>query len=707
MQKQLFTIDMGYLRLIRFVLLIGMLKLKTASSQAPSITGLSPIAATVNSTVTLSGSNFNASTAGNTVWFGGVKAKVTAASSTSLTVTVPPGAGNPIRVYTSNGMAEAQKRFIFKNNNSASLSTSTFSSLTTAYDYSVKNSSPAYQGLNLHSFENLNYGDLDNDGYMEAIFGRIGLYVQLNTTTAPGVMSSGSQGAGSTWVGANFETRYFSTNVGQNVITEVGGYNSYLANEGDVTYADFDGDGKLDLVSCRYRPSNDYVAIARNNSTAGALSFSTSTISTGGRWARWLCLGDFDVDGKIDVVVSTWSGGGVVLRNQSTSGSISFAALQVLGILGPENLVQTADLDADGKTDLIYREWGTSTIKVRLNTSSGAGSFSFGAEQVMSVNTVNGGTGTFSIADMDGDSKLDLIVPTGDGISVLLNTSTTGSLSFAAYQNTYMGSGLAGHTSVGDLDGDGKNDVAFIPDDGYNCYVVRNVSSGVGSVSFNSYINLNPIANLRQYTKDLQIGDFDGDGDNDIGVLSRYTNSIQYFSNNTSISTLPVNFVEFTAQRIGSKVQLKWKTTAEQNNKGFYVERSTDGLNFVRLGFIKAREFASSAVYQFVDMHPSQGNNFYRIRQEDNDGEFTYSSMVRVDLTGSLAEVVLHPNPVNDILQVVTEEDCTASLVNLSGNTVWTGALCAGDNQLTVDYLPQGLYILVLPNRQIKVQVQR
>ena len=84
-----------------------------AFAQTPTVTSISPTSGNVGTTVTITGTNFDATPANNTVFFGATQATVTAASSTSLTVTVPTGATfGPIQVTVSNLTAESDTFFL-------------------------------------------------------------------------------------------------------------------------------------------------------------------------------------------------------------------------------------------------------------------------------------------------------------------------------------------------------------------------------------------------------------------------------------------------------------------------------------------------------------------------------------------------------------------------------------------------------------------
>jgi hypothetical protein len=170
-----------------------------------------------------------------------------------------------------------------------------------------------------------------------------------------------------------------------------------------------------------------------------------------------------DGDGKPDLAVTNQNSASVsVLRNTSTSGSLgtsSFAA-KVDFATGTRPLsVAIGDLDGDGKPDLAVANQNSASVSVLRNTSTSGslGTSSFAAK-------VDFATGSFPssvvLGDLDGDGKPDLAVanPGSDNVSVLRNTSISGSIvagSFAAKVDFTTGT-VPLSVAIGDLDGDGK-----------------------------------------------------------------------------------------------------------------------------------------------------------------------------------------------------------------------------------------------------------
>lgn len=145
-------------------------------------------------------------------------------------------------------------------------------------------------------------------------------------------------------------------------------------------------------------------------------------------------------------------------------------------------------------------------------------------------------------------------------------------------------------------------------------------------------------------------------------------------------NTMPVTFGSFSGTKFSGRNELKWNTVSETNNKGFYIERSFDGIDFKSIGFISSKanngNATSSLNYEFNDFTPSTGTNYYRLKQTDKDGKFTYSSVVTLKgnkLVGATISAI-YPNPVKDNLTITigsaTAEKASLVITDLSGKIV-------------------------------------
>jgi predicted outer membrane repeat protein len=189
-----------------------------------------------------------------------------------------------------------------------------------------------------------------------------------------------------------------------------------------------------------------------------------------------------------------------------------------------------------------------------------------------------------------------------------------------------------------------------------------------------------------------------------------------------SQTVLPVELLFFTAKHIppsggtegGGGVRLDWATASEQNNRGFEVQRSTDGHNWSVLGFVAgAGTSMEEQRYEFDDANPLRDVNYYRLRQVDFDGAEEYSEVVSVTGSTDWQSVLrVYPNPASGSLfvEMTGEEGVGRTLDMLSsvGHRVRSVPLGSGSTQqLSLDGLPAGVYsVLVKQDGRVR-QAQR
>lgn len=124
----------------------------------------------------------------------------------------------------------------------------------------------------------------------------------------------------------------------------------------------------------------------------------------------------------------------------------------------------------------------------------------------------------------------------------------------------------------------------------------------------------------------------------------------------TYITPLPVEFLFLEAENNPAGIQLKWATASETNNKGFELERTISPLvNFEKIAWIAGNGTTSSVyLYHFEDRNLISGMNyFYRLKQVDLDGNFSYSKIVSGMIPVSKHEITVMPNPFSESTSII------------------------------------------------------
>jgi|GEM_PF-6254960 len=159
-------------------------------------------------------------------------------------------------------------------------------------------------------------------------------------------------------------------------------------------------------------------------------------------------------------------------------------------------------------------------------------------------------------------------------------------------------------------------------------------------------------------------------------------------------TVVPVKLTSFLVTKQNKTAVLNWQTSNETNNKGFVIERSNNGTNWTKIDFVMAK--GQPANYTYADNSPLKGINYYRLVQEDLDGQTSFSAIRNVNFDDANTGLSIYPNPVEQVLNIASSKAIrNISLINAVGQTV-SFINANGNTQQIVNagQLTSGIYIL-------------
>lgn len=178
-------------------------------------------------------------------------------------------------------------------------------------------------------------------------------------------------------------------------------------------------------------------------------------------------------------------------------------------------------------------------------------------------------------------------------------------------------------------------------------------------------------------------------------------------------SALPVTLANFSAAPNRNEVDLTWSTSSETENSYFEIQRSTStNGEFQNIGKVLGNETTSEFnTYEFTDLSPAEGTNYYRLQQFDLDGTSAFSPIVVADIEVSAEQsVAVYPNPTVAGGRMTVRlngnwsaEGANLQLVDANGRKVadWTG-LSNGSLNTELPVVKAGIYQLIATDGDVR-----
>jgi hypothetical protein len=179
----------------------------------------------------------------------------------------------------------------------------------------------------------------------------------------------------------------------------------------------------------------------------------------------------------------------------------------------------------------------------------------------------------------------------------------------------------------------------------------------------------------------------------------------------TSIGNpLPVTWLYFNGTNQGKNNLLKWATASEQNSREFRLERSLNGSDFTQIAVIPAAgNSPTERRYIYTDTRIDLLNSrvmFYRLKQVDLDGQFRYSTIVRLNYSqNGTSPSVVYPNPTRGFINILAGDPAIigkeAVISDINGRILKRMVISATNQQIDLSPYANGLYLIRLANQEV------
>ena len=169
-------------------------------------------------------------------------------------------------------------------------------------------------------------------------------------------------------------------------------------------------------------------------------------------------------------------------------------------------------------------------------------------------------------------------------------------------------------------------------------------------------------------------------------------------------TVLPITLKYFTAWKRPDANRVTWMTTSEKNFSHFEIEKSTDGVNFVRITTIQGKGADGKETAYTFDDNEVKVIQYYRLKYADANGQFTYSNILRVNRDDVTNTKVLFSNRITTMLALriidMDANDLSIKIIDNAGRTIKTQnvKINPGENSLNINTgsIPSGFYYLML-----------
>lgn len=513
---------------------------------------------------------------------------------------------------------------------------------------------------------------------------------------------------------------------------------------------DLTNDGKPDILFYNASPNTsnyDSMNFIENqfgltSSILDSQAFGLNVLVQNFRRPEYSLLTDLNQDSIIDVAtgftafVGT-SGTSRAMGYHSNAGSTSFIFAQATSFIGASNgrfSINPVCLTGDGKVDLVRNFVNLTIYKNNNSNLAPLNASLFNVVNITRTLIASNGEEAGPVCDLDKDGRPDLVSRANVPISGINSTR------FLVARNTYNimpPSVQTASATVTHLFANSIRISIHTPGNGTGRLIL--MKAGTAPITSNP-VNYTYYAATQNFGTSPALADgskvvFVGDTDVvNIGGLTPFTtyqiriievngwaNATNYLLTGAydfSTATLPVTWLSFEGEKQGNIIHLNWETASEINASKFEVERTYNGINWEQIGKVKAVGNTNSiSSYKYFDKHigieyPETEFVYYRLKQIDIDGTFSYSSIVQIKLqepkfSPEHVNYSAYPVPFGTAFTITSNSNSPFSyqIFNTFGQLQLEGFSPTGNTEINSQALATGIYVIHIRNANKQLSV--
>lgn len=250
-------------------------------------------------------------------------------------------------------------------------------------------------------------------------------------------------------------------------------------------------------------------------------------------------------------------------------------------------------------------------------------------------------------------------------------------------------------TGTSIITNEGDQEIFLAKYDPFGNYVYVKAAGGTGGGGYGNSIAVDGPGNVYVTGAFLNTVDFDPGTGSASSIITAPNFYDIYIARYNTSGSLPVELLDFTAKLIQNKqaVQVNWSTASQTNNAYFEVERSKDGIRFELIGRVQGCLNCTGArQYELNDNNPYSGFSYYRLKQVDLDGKFSYSNVAFVDMAEIVKSVMqVYPNITDGAYTVKIKNNgakrqAIIQLINAEGRSIHLQTIQLNEGNNTFDY---------------------